>query len=108
MAIKPIKLLPKIKKIASGVTSFWGRGGTNEFYPGGADDQRRFGRGKLARDIAELMQENRQKMLLGDSRYIYQSFSTVSGAVKAKSQLRLRQRMAVAVIQRRCQICFGR
>ena len=85
MAIKPIKLLPKIKKIASGVTSFWGRGGTNEFYPGGADDQRRFGRGKLARDIAELMQENRQKMLLGDSRYIYQSFSTVSGAVKQKA-----------------------
>lgn len=85
MAIKPIKLLPRIKKIASGVTSFWGRGGTNEFYPGGADDQRRFGRGKLARDIAELMQENRQKMLLGDSRYIYQSFSTVSGAVKQKA-----------------------
>jgi len=85
MAIKPIKLLPKIKKITSGVASFWGRGGTNEFYPGGADDQRRFGRGKLARDIAELMVENRQKMLLGDSRYIYQSFSTVSGAVKQKA-----------------------
>ena len=31
MAIKPIKLLPKIKKIASGVTSFWGRGGTMSF-----------------------------------------------------------------------------
>ncbi len=85
MATKPIKLLPKLKKITSGVASFWGRGGTNEFYPGGADDQRRFGRGKLARDIAELMVENRQKMLLGDSRYIYQSFSTVSGAVKQKA-----------------------
>lgn len=85
MATKPIKLIPKIKKIKSGVASFWGRGGTNEFYPGGADDQRRFGRGKLARDIAELMVENRQKMLLGDSRYIYQSFSTVSGAVKQKA-----------------------
>ena len=75
----------RLKKIASGVASFWGRGGSNEFYPGGADDQRRFGRGKLARDIAELMEENRQKMLLGDSRYIYQSFSTVSGAVKQKA-----------------------
>ena len=85
MATKPIKLLPRLKKITSGVASFWGRGGSNEFYPGGADDQRRFGRGKLARDIAELMVENRQKMLLGDSRYIYQSFSTVSGAVKQKA-----------------------
>lgn len=85
MATKPIKLLPKLKQKFSGVTSFFGRGGTNEFYPGGADDQRRFGRGKLARDIAELMVENRQKMLLGDSRYIYQSFSTVSGAVKQKA-----------------------
>jgi hypothetical protein len=85
MATKPIKLLPRIKKITSGVASFWGRGGTNEFYPGGADDQRRFGRGKLAKDIAELMVEHRQKMLLGDSRYIYQSFSTVSGAVKQKA-----------------------
>ena len=85
MATKPIKLLPRLKKLTSGVTSFWGRGGTNEFYPGGADDQRRYGRGKLARDIAELMVENRQKMLLGDSRYIYQSFSTVSGAVKQKA-----------------------
>ena len=85
MATKPIKLLPKLKQKLSGVTSFWGRGGTNEFYPGGADDQRRFGRGKLDKDIAELMVENRQKMLLGDSRYIYQAFSTVSGAVKQKA-----------------------
>ena len=85
MATKPIKLLPKLKQLTSGVASFWGRGGTNEFYPGGADDQRRFGRGKLAKDIAELMLEHRQKMLLGDSRYIYQAFSTVSGAVKQKA-----------------------
>ena len=68
MATKPVKLLPKLKQKLSGVTSFWGRGGTNEFYPGGADDQRRFGRGKLDKDIAELMVENRQKMVLGDSR----------------------------------------
>jgi len=86
MAVNSIKLLPRIKQATqTGWQSFWGRGGSNEFYPGGMDDQRRFGRGKLARDIAELIVENRHKMLLGDSRYIYQAFSTVSGAVKQKA-----------------------
>ena len=83
MAVSSINLFPK--KVKDGWRSFWSRGGTNEFYPGGADDQRRFGRGKLARDIAEIMKENRHKMLLGDSRYIYQAFSTVSGAVNQKA-----------------------
>jgi capsid protein len=83
MAVSSINLFPK--KIKDGFRSFWSRGGTNEFYPGGADDQRRFGRGKLARDIAEIMKENRHRMLLGDSRYIYQAFSTVSGAVNQKA-----------------------
>lgn len=86
MAVSPIKLLPRVgNKLKSGIVSFWGRGGTNEFYPGGADDQRRFGRAKLAKDIAEIMIDHRQRMMLGDSRYIYQAFSTVSGAVDQKA-----------------------
>lgn len=83
MAISPVKTFPK--KMFQGVRNFWNRGGSNEFYAGGMSDQRRFGRGKLARDIADIMSENRQKMQLGDSRYIYQSSSTVSGAVRQKA-----------------------
>lgn len=83
MAVSPVKTFPK--KIAQGFRNFMNRGGSNEFYAGGATDQRRFGRGKLARDIADIMTENRQKMQLGDSRYIYQSSSTVSGAVRQKA-----------------------
>jgi len=81
MAIRPIKLLPKVTRKGSSLHLSWGR---DEFYKGGADDQRRFQRQKLARDIADLIPEHRHKMLLGDSRYIYQAFSTVSGAVDQK------------------------
>lgn len=82
MAIRPIKLLPKVTRKGSSLRFSWGR---DEFYKGGADDQRRFQRQKLARDIADLIPEHRHKMMLGDSRYIYQAFSTVSGAVDQKA-----------------------
>lgn len=61
------------------------RGGSNEFYPGGRNDQRRLNTRNLCKDIADMMNTNRHKMLLGDSRYIFQSFSSISGAVKQKA-----------------------
>lgn len=61
------------------------RGGSSEFYPGGRNDQRRFNTRNLAQDITDMMTANRHRMLLGDSRYIYQSFSSVAGAVKQKA-----------------------
>ena len=82
MAMSPVKLLPKITKRNGTLRLSWGR---DEFYQGGSDDQRRLRRDKLARDIADLIPEHRHKMLLGDSRYIYQAFSTVSGGVDQKS-----------------------
>ncbi len=82
MAMSPVKLLPKITKQNGSFRISWGR---DEFYAGGADDQRRFRRDKLARDIAELIPEMRHKMMLGDSRFIYQAFSTVSGGVDQKA-----------------------
>ena len=82
MAMSPVKLLPKIGRKNGTWYMTWGR---DEFYAGGADDQRRLRRDKLARDIADLIPEHRHKMMLGDSRYIYQAFSTVSGAVDQKA-----------------------
>lgn len=61
------------------------RAGSNEFYPGGRNDQRRFNNRNIAQDIADMMTNHRHIMMLGDSRYIYQSFSSISGAVKQKA-----------------------
>ena len=61
------------------------RAGSNEFYPGGRNDQRRFSSRNIAQDIADMMTANRHCMMLGDSRYIYQSFSSIAGAVKQKA-----------------------
>lgn len=61
------------------------RAGSDEFYPGGRNDQRRFSSRNFAQDIADMMCANRHRMLLGDSRYIYQSFSSIAGAVKQKA-----------------------
>lgn len=61
------------------------RSGSSEFYAGGRNDQRRLNTKDLSRDIADMMTAHRHKMMLGDSRYIYQSFSSVAGAVKQKA-----------------------
>jgi hypothetical protein len=63
------------------------RAGSKEFYPGGRNDQRRFSNRNLAEDIGEIMSRNKtlHRMMLGDSRYIYQSFSSIAGAVKQKA-----------------------
>ena len=61
------------------------RSGSSEFYAGGRNDQRRLNNKNLSQDIADMMTSNRHKMMLGDSRYIYQSFSSIAGAVKQKA-----------------------
>ena len=61
------------------------RGGSSEFYSGGRNDQRRLNTNNLSNDIADMMTAHRHKMMLGDSRYIYQSFSSIAGAVKQKA-----------------------
>lgn len=61
------------------------RSGSREFYAGGRNDQRRLNTRNLAEDIADMMTAHRHRMMLGDSRYIYQAFSSVAGAVKQKA-----------------------
>ena len=61
------------------------RSGSSEFYSGGRNDQRRLNTKNLSQDIADMMTAHRHKMMLGDSRYIYQSFSSIAGAVKQKA-----------------------
>ena len=61
------------------------RSGSSEFYAGGRNDQRRLNTKNLSQDIADMMTQHRHKMMLGDSRYIYQSFSSIAGAVKQKA-----------------------
>lgn len=61
------------------------RSGSSEFYAGGRNDQRRLPNRDVAKDIADMMTANRHKMMLCDSRYIYQSFSSIAGAVKQKA-----------------------
>ena len=61
------------------------RSGSSEFYSGGRNDQRRLNTKNLSNDIADMMTAHRHKMMLGDSRYIYQSFSSIAGAVKQKA-----------------------
>jgi hypothetical protein len=83
MAVKPIKR-PR-KKYSPGATNYNSRSGTREFYAGGRNDQRRLTTQQLAKDIQDMMTANRHKMMLCDARYIYQSFSSVAGAVKQKA-----------------------
>lgn len=85
MAVSPVKVTVK-ERVKNAIDGFFFRGGSNEFYPGGANSQRRLSRSQLATDIAEMMSEHRHRMMLGDSRYIYQSFGNVSGMVKQKSR----------------------
>lgn len=82
MAVSPLK---SSYGQASNVYNSTLRSGSSEFYPGGRNDQRRLNTKNLSRDIADMMSEHRHRMMLGDSRYIYQSFSAVSGAVKQKA-----------------------
>ena len=85
MAVKPIKsTFGKIgRRYASNYHN--SRSGSNEFYAGGRNDQRRLSNGQIAKDINEMMSQHRHKMMLCDSRYIFQSFSSVSGAVNQKA-----------------------
>lgn len=85
MAVNPIKSsFGKVgKRYAS--TNYAQRSGSNEFYAGGRNDQRRLTNAQLAKDIADMMSQHRHKMMLCDSRYIFQSFSSVAGAVKQKA-----------------------
>ena len=84
MAVAPIKsTFGKVGKSYPG--SYLSRGGSSEFYAGGRNDQRRLNTRNLNQDIADMMTAHRHKMMLGDSRYIYQSFSSIAGAVKQKA-----------------------
>lgn len=82
MAIKPVKT-SFVQRVKGALNYF--SSGRDEFYAGGQADQRRFPNAKLNKDIADLISENRQRMMIGDGRYIYQAFSTVSGAVRQKA-----------------------
>lgn len=83
MATQPISTYGRASQ-SRGTSSQW-RGGSREFYSGGRNDQRRFNTRDLSQDIADMMTAHRHKMMLGDSRYIYQSFSSIAGAVKQKA-----------------------
>ena len=80
MAVKPLKTSKIARRALGSIYSFFG-GSRNEFYPGGQSDQRRLPRAALARDIAQLMTEQRQRMLIGDGRYIYQADAAMAGMV---------------------------
>lgn len=85
MAVKPLKS-GKVKlkdRFGGAFRGFFS--GRNEFYPGGQTDQRRFIHGKLDRDILTLMSEQKQRMLIGDGRYIHQSDPVVSGCCAQKA-----------------------
>ena len=84
MAVNPIKSAYGRASARSGNSNPF-RSGSNEFYSGGRNDQRRFNTRNLSQDIADMMTAHRHKMMLGDSRYIYQSFSSIAGAVKQKA-----------------------
>ena len=83
MAVNPIK--STYGQVSQRGTSQQWRVGASEFYPGGRNDQRRFNSRNLAQDIVDMMSANKHRMILGDSRYIYQAFSSVAGAVKQKA-----------------------
>jgi hypothetical protein len=84
MAVNPIKSTygaASAKRISPAPL----RSGSREFYAGGRNDQRRLNTKNLSEDIADMMTAHRHRMMLGDSRFIYQSFSSVAGAVKQKA-----------------------
>lgn len=84
MAVNPIKSTygaASVKRVSPSPL----RSGSSEFYPGGRNDQRRLNTKNLSEDIADMMTQHRHKMMLGDSRFIYQSFSSIAGAVKQKA-----------------------
>lgn len=84
MSVAPVKSsFGRIGKSYSG--RYLTRAGSAEFYAGGRNDQRRFNVRNLNQDIVDMMTAHRHKMMLGDSRYIYQSFSSIAGAVKQKA-----------------------
>ena len=61
------------------------RSGSNEFYPGGRNDQRRLSTQNLSQDICDMMTAYRHRMILSDSRFVFQSFSSIAGAVRQKA-----------------------
>ena len=83
MAVSPLKSTYG----KTGTNNAWHnyRSGSSEFYPGGRNDQRRLNTRNLSEDIADMMTAHRHKMMLCDSRYIFQSFSSIAGAVKQKA-----------------------
>jgi len=82
MAVSPIKSTYG-KASARNVQQF--RSGSNEFYAGGRNDQRRLSNQNLSQDICDMMTAYRHRMVLSDSRFIHSSFSSVAGAVKQKA-----------------------
>ena len=82
MAVSPIKSTYG-KASARNVQQF--RSGSNEFYAGGRNDQRRLSNQNLSQDICDMMTAYRHRMVLSDSRFIFQSFASVAGAVKQKA-----------------------
>jgi len=82
MAVSPIKSTYG-RASARNVQQY--RSGSREFYAGGRNDQRRLNTQSLGQDICDMMTNHRHRMMLGDSRFIFQSFSSVAGAVKQKA-----------------------
>jgi len=82
MAVSPIKSTYG-RASARNVQQY--RSGSREFYAGGRNDQRRLNTQNLGQDICDMMTNHRHRMMLGDSRFIFQSFSSVAGAVKQKA-----------------------
>ena len=82
MAVAPIKSTYG-RASARNVQQY--RGGSSEFYAGGRNDQRRLNTKNLSNDIADMMTAYRHRMMLGDSRFIFQSYPSVAGAVKQKA-----------------------
>lgn len=84
MATKPLTTLAK--KIGTKLMSYAGlMGSSNDFYVGASQSQSRVGNKNLNKDIIDLISEHKHRMMISDSRYIYQSNSVVSGAVMQKA-----------------------
>ena len=83
MATKPLTTLAK--KIGTALMGYAGWGNSNDFYVGASASSQRIGNKNLNKDIIDLISEHKHRMMISDSRYIYQSNSIVSGAVMQKA-----------------------
>lgn len=81
MSAKPIKSFTKRAKEAFHYC-FWGN---DSAYPTASTSAQRNAQGDMDGDLLDLMSQHKMRLLLNDSRYIYTSNSTVSGAVKQRA-----------------------